>query len=466
MSLGDRINRQIYPRSLKRGERILFEKKIRKHPCYFESARRLLDLDKLDQARIQDWLAYDCQTIENQIIKIRDKTSLTQDDYRKRFEFTQMILDCLYKHHEIPYEGILFGSSVNGLGFKDSDVDLRLRPLKFISEDCFEPIVYDSDMVDQTLRNIAFQTTRCCPALGEFVPSSRCPIAKLTFLTGNPYNKASLKEGFSYDISLSSSNSLGSFNSIYLRLLCIIEPKFHLMACTLRYWSKVHKLIVSGYLSSYALINMLIFFCQMTTPPLLPTVDYMRQSYLDKQIDRREGQHLPSVSQVEWHCLVDFDRKSYPRSTNDEPLCLLLLRFFEFYLTFNYSNNIITARPGRALSHEEYKQSSQFHPKFPIKDYLNIQDPFDMKHNLTSGMTGEHFRKMMITMRYSYERLFQEILCNFSRPECLNLKVKQNDSDNKQKNSGSAQISKKHAKNWGLNALFVPITEDEHKSGW
>lgn len=450
---------KIYARSLKAWERRVFEKSVRNYTCLAHTAQGLIGAPIIDPDAIRCCLAYECDTIEHQILTLRLMTCLRSKDYHQRRLFTASLLDCLYAHHRVVYEGILFGSSMNGLGFRDSDVDLRLRPLVQVGEDLFEPFNYDQEMVERTLKNIAWQTTRCCPAVGEFVPSLRCPIAKMTFLEGDPNNLQTLREGINYDISLSSTNSLGSFNTQYLRFLCHLEPKFHLLATILRYWSKVHDLIIAGYLSSYALITMLIFFCQTIDPPLLPTVDGMREIYLEHEGQKSQYGKDQALTQTEWNCLVSFNKDLYPQSANSEPLGLLLLRFFEFYLGFPYSSQIITTRTGKTLSHEEYERSPQFHPRFPIKDFLNVQDPFDLKHNVTSGMTGNHLHKFLLTVRHSYEKLFYELMYNFKRPPKLKLPQDESqDGTSEESPKGKGKASDDDPRDWGINVLFVPIT--------
>lgn len=445
---------QAFARKINTRDRLLFEHRPRSFDCLGHLYNQLV-ARPLDSEQIRDSLAFKCSTIEHQIVLLRDFILLNKEDLTKRYDFTRSLLDCLLRHHEVVYEGVMFGSSINGLGFRDSDVDLRLRPLKRIGRK-FEPLRYDRDHVERTLRNIAWQTTRCLPALGEFVPSTRCPIAKLTFISGYLQKHETLHEMINYDISLSSDNSLGSFNSKYLKFLCELEPKFHLLATVVRYWSKMHNLIVSGFLSSYALVNMLIFFCQTLDEPLLPTVDQMRDVRLANE--KRNVHPLKGLTQIEWHCLISLVPSDYSRSKNIEPLSVLLLKFFEFYLNFPYSNHVITVRPGRALKQDEFVSSPQYHPRFPMKDYLNIQDPFDLKHNLTSGMTGEHLRLFLITVRYSYEKLFRELTCNFIKPIEL---VSGNKISSRKNDNTTKKSIKLDSRDWGLNALFVSLTPDE-----
>lgn len=394
--------------------------------CFSPLDRNNLAVCKMSFREIKRTLAYKCCTIEHQILVLRDIVRLTSSDLERRLAFSRALLRCIYRHHNVIYQGFLFGSSVNGLGFRDSDVDLRLRPLMHVGAGMFEPVPIDDDTVDRVLRNIACQTTKCSPAIGEFVPSSRCPLAKLLFFS-NKYpsrervmDPKKLHEGLKFDVTLSTSSHLGIFNSMFLRFLCNLEPKFHLLATVIRYWSTANNLILPGGLSSYALVNMVIYFCQVVQPPLLPTVDRMRSIYLNHGSRKSNKEGLDpgnrAITQIEWQCLVSLDRKRYKKSENSELVSVLLLKFFEFYLNFPYSSQIITIRPGRTLTHEGFKTSPLFHPRFPIKRYLNIQDPFDLKHNLTSGMSGTHFEKLIMTIRTSYEKLFNQLMNQFHRP--------------------------------------------------
>lgn len=431
----------IHGRKISRQDRDFFHHRGRKLDCLMKPGLEYLNIHQLDHKLIKDTLNNNCNTIEHQFITLRDCIQLTSEDRRRRLMFTQCLLTCLHKHHNIIYQAILFGSTVNGLGFRDSDIDLRLRPLALVdNQGTYEPVNLDDDMVDRILKNIAHQTTKCSPAYGEFVPSSRCPIAKLIFIKPESRLKNQPEDSLKYDISLST-NPLSSFNSLLLRFFCDLEPKFHLLATTLRYWSTSHDLIVPGRLSSYALVNMLIHFCQVIKPPLLPTIDEMRDLHLKNCSKSEDTQKacMKGLTQVEWQCLVCLRKKLYKPSKNNEPLSVLLLKFFEFYLKFPYSTHIITIRTGRALNHSEFKNSKQYDKGFRLKPFINIQDPFDLKHNLTAGMEGKYFKYFMVRLRYSYERLFQELLNNFSR------KIPSSSNKNRQTQ-------------WGLNVIFTKFT--------
>lgn len=448
-----------FSRAQKAKDRLIFAHEPRHEGCVRKPAEDLLTVVRRNMPfKIHDRLSRFCPTIEHQIIALRSLIQLSQNDHDRRYRFTELLLTCLFRHHKVIYEGILFGSTVNGLGFHDSDIDLRLRPLKQVGQDVYEPVQLDKDMIDRVLRDIAYQTTRCCPASGSFVPSNRVPVAKLVFKAAQCMN-----ESLKYDISLSSTNPYGTLNSRFLRFLSHLEPKFHLLATTLRYWSTVHELIVPGYLSSYALVNMLIFFCQTIEPPLLPTINQMRDLELDTNPKRTGEIDGPGMTQAEWNCIVCLDKKQYSPSTNTEPVAVLLLKFFEFYLNFPYSTHLITTRLGKPLAFDEYQSSVQFHPGFKLKSHLNIQDPFDLAHNLTSGMTGPHFRLLMITMKFSYERLFKELLNNFQRPPPK--RIHNHRTDTRSYKDAMHAGPTIDAPAWGLLTIFKKLTAQEKKNG-
>lgn len=420
--------------------------------CLYKPGIPYIGVKKLIYNEIKKAIS-ECDTMDHQILLLRKKITLESGEFQQRYLFTQLMLDCLQRHHNQIYEGVLFGSTINGLGFKDSDVDLRLRLLKPIGDYTYEPQVLNDDMVERTLRDVAYQTNICSPCSGEFVPSTRCPVAKLSFhLHPSDNPDPNLFEALKYDVSLSSNNSLGSFNTLFLRFLCYLEPKFHLLATVIRYWSKAHELIVPGYLSSYAMVNMLIFFCQVTEPPLLPTVDHMRDMYFTYPHDEDEILTKTGLTQLEWHCIVCLKKDLYTPSRNTEPLSVLLLRFFEFYLKFPYQTHIITTRPGRALTHDEFKDSSHFHPGFPIRTYLNIQDPFDLRHNLTSGMNGDFFKKFIMVISHSYEVLFFELTNRFRRPK---------NNQSKEMKLNPHTCGNDDSNDWGINALFVKMSNTQ-----
>lgn len=406
-------------------EKYLFPIDKRNFSCLHPQINHLVGNTNLGVNYIRQNLSY-CPTIEHQIVRLSTLVQQDREDFERRHAITSKLLDCIYKHHGTVYEGLMFGSTINGLGFKNSDVDLRLRPLRKITDKQYEPVVIDRQFAELILRDIAFQTCKCCTVDGNFVPSVRCPLAKLVFYK-TPFSelrerplRMHCQEGIMYDISLSS-ESLGSFNSTFLRFLCQLEPKFHILAMTLRYWAKSQDLVSSGLMSSYALINMLILFCQVTEKPLLPSVDKMREVQLNIEDEQRanEQQDIKNVEKkgilfVDWQCKLCMDPSKYERSANDEPLSVLLLKFFEMFVNYPYTSQILSIRQGRLISIKEFKESEIFDDRYTINDFVNMQDPFDLRHNLSAGWNSSvYFHSFYYKLYKTYKILYKELVERF-----------------------------------------------------
>jgi DNA polymerase sigma len=67
-------------------------------------------------------------------------------------------------------------------------------------------------------------------------------------------------------------NVLAVYNSELVYTYCQIDQRFHILAIILKYWAKKVGIIGAayGYLSSYALVLMIIAFLQSRNPPVLP----------------------------------------------------------------------------------------------------------------------------------------------------------------------------------------------------
>ena len=122
----------------------------------------------------------------------------------------------------------LFGSSVNGLGFKQSDMDICLR---FATDEpppelnCAEQVVIISNCLseDPEIRNVMY------------IKSAKVPIVKFNLPTWK-------LEG---DISLY--NSLALFNSTMLATYCAIDERVRIMGYCIKVFVKVSRSLESLY---------------------------------------------------------------------------------------------------------------------------------------------------------------------------------------------------------------------------
>ncbi len=75
----------------------------------------------------------------------------------------------------------------------------------------------------------------------------------------------------------------GIRNSILLRTYCDIDERFRKLGFFIKRWASHCRIndASCGTLSSYALINMLVFYLQRTTPPVLPFLQQVDTFYID-----------------------------------------------------------------------------------------------------------------------------------------------------------------------------------------
>lgn len=158
----------------------------------------------------------------------------------------------------------MFGSSSNGLGFSDCDMDMHVR----IWDTNRRPILVTvQEARTFFLRKIAAIFRQSVNKL--YYPiyiDARCPIVKL-------HPKNPILKLLECDINVT--NSKGIYNSIFIKTLCTLCPTFRHLAVLLKQWHKVTT-ANSRNMNSYTFTLLVIFFLQNCSPqPLLKPIRLM-----------------------------------------------------------------------------------------------------------------------------------------------------------------------------------------------
>jgi DNA polymerase sigma len=373
--------------------------------------------------------------IEQQIETLLNIILLNEIDYEKRIRLKEKLQEILFLND---FQCVLhfLGSTVNKLGFRDSDIDLYVELINRESSPT-NKISFDEAM--RLLTNIQ----RILKSSFNFfipkpIPSIRCPLIRIDF---NEMFKNFETNGVVCDLSLS--NGLGQQNSKLIRLFCDFEPRFQQLCVILKYWAKMNGFIGSNEMSSYAFTQLVIFFCQNLSPPLLPTVDYLRElTHEEIVIDR-------------WNCgFCDNISLILETQRNKETVLELLLKFFQFYSNFDFTTQVICTKTGLSrhkinfLSENDFSglesRVTQLKTDFITNDDsdkdLNvfkltpiccIEDPFNLDHNLTAHLRIKVFHK------------FTEYLKSIS----MNSKTIFN--------SNKEVIDSNDIKNWGISRIIT-----------
>ncbi|XP_055978510.1 terminal uridylyltransferase 7 isoform X2 [Sorex fumeus] len=224
----------------------------------------------------------------------------------------------------------LFGSSKNGFGFKQSDLDVCMTINGHETAeglDCVKTIEELARVLKKHsgLRNILPITT------------AKVPIVKFFHL----------RSGLEVDISLY--NTLALHNTRLLSAYSAIDPRVKYLCYTMKVFTKMCDIgdASRGSLSSYAYTLMVLYFLQQRSSPVIPVLQ--EPTYWPEY-----GKNTESVGQL-W---------------------LGLLRFYTE--EFDFKEHVISIRRKSLLTTFKKQWTSK---------YIVIEDPFDLNHNLGAGLS-------------------------------------------------------------------------------
>ncbi|KAM4548007.1 terminal uridylyltransferase 4 isoform 2-T2 [Odontesthes bonariensis] len=250
----------------------------------------------------------------------------------------------------------LFGSSKNGFGFRDSDLDICMTLEGHETAEklnCKEIIEGLAKLLKKHtgLRNILPITT------------AKVPIVKFEHR----------QSGLEGDISLY--NTLAQHNTRMLAAYAALDPRVQFLGYTMKVFAKRCDIgdASRGSLSSYAYILMVLYFLQQRQPPVIPVL----QEIFD-------GKTVPQRMVDGWNAfffgdLEDLRRRLSDRQPNTESVGELWLGLLRFYTEeFDFKEHVISIRQRKRLTTFEKQWTSKC---------IAIEDPFDLNHNLGAGVS-------------------------------------------------------------------------------
>ena len=273
------------------------------------------------------------------------------------------------------------GSTVNGLGFRDSDIDIFIETLEGKQKS-----------FDDTMASLKSIHTILKRELKMFIPEpiahNRCPIVRL------PFNQTTVVKDRDIKVlvcDLSLSNGLAQRHSYLIRHFCRLEPRFQELYILLRFWAKINGFMGSRHITSFTITQLVVFFCQ--SEGLLPTVDRLRQSSDVK----------PLIING-WDCSFSEDIELFiDNHQNNDSLLQLLEKFFAFYSNFDFSHLIISTKTGLSKHKSEVlaqmdttsveKEAIFLEKSFRLTPFLSIEDPFELTNNLCEFLKYKTFDK-------------------------------------------------------------------------
>lgn len=250
----------------------------------------------------------------------------------------------------------LFGSSKNGFGFRQSDLDICmvLEGQETIDD------VHCITIIESLARLLKKHT-----GLKNILPitTAKVPIVKLYHV----------RTGLEGDISLY--NTLALHNTHLLASYAAIDRRVKILCYVMKVFAKMCDIgdASRGSLSSYAYTLMVLFFLQQRNPPVIPV---LQEIY--------DGKKKPEVLVDGWNVYFFDDLKTLPGrwpqcGKNSETVGELWLGLLRFYTEdFDFREHVVCIR--------QHARLTTFNKQWTSK-YIVIEDPFDLNHNLGAGLS-------------------------------------------------------------------------------
>ncbi|XP_072715493.1 terminal uridylyltransferase 7 isoform X1 [Ciconia boyciana] len=250
----------------------------------------------------------------------------------------------------------LFGSSKNGFGFKQSDLDICMTMNGLETAEGLDCIRIIEDLAkvlkkQSGLRNILPITT------------AKVPIVKFFHV----------RSGLEVDISLY--NTLALHNTRLLSSYAAIDPRVKYLCYTMKVFTKICDIgdASRGSLSSYAYTLMVLYFLQQRNPPVIPVLQEIYKEPKKPEI-LVDGWNVYFFDKIEELSAVWPDCGKNTESVGQ--LWLGLLRFYTE--EFDFKEHVICIRRRNLLTTFKKQWTSK---------YIVIEDPFDLNHNLGAGLS-------------------------------------------------------------------------------
>ncbi|XP_056142111.1 terminal uridylyltransferase 7 [Lampris incognitus] len=250
----------------------------------------------------------------------------------------------------------LFGSSRNGFGFRQSDLDICMV---MEGQDTADDL--DCISIIESLARLLKKH----PGLRNILPitTAKVPIVKFYHV----------RTGLEGDISLY--NTLALHNTHLLASYALIDKRVKLLCYVMKVFAKMCDIgdASRGSLSSYAYTLMVLFFLQQRNPPVIPV---LQEIY--------DGEKKPEILVDGWNVYFFDDLKALPGrwpqyGRNTETVGALWLGLLRFYTEdFDFKEHVVCIRQQARLT--------TFNKQWTSK-YIVIEDPFDLNHNLGAGLS-------------------------------------------------------------------------------
>ena len=199
---------------------------------------------------------------------------------------------------------------------------------------------------------------------------------KLTHRTGRYVLLRVVDNKTKFMIDITVHNMLPILNTNLIRLYSLFDQRFHILGLYIKHWSKINKIhgAPDKFLSSYALLLMLIHFLQKVVEPrVLPNLQKIDINKENLYEYYHNGDYIKTniYYEEDLNKIKGYMNKINKGLENKESAVNLLVKFFEYYSYFFDSEQTISIN--RDLNECIKSKSDNI--------AFSIEDPFDKQHN-------------------------------------------------------------------------------------
>ncbi|NXU52963.1 PAPD1 protein, partial [Turnix velox] len=321
-------------------------------------------------------------SISNQMYMLLNEFQLTEENIKLRFLACSLVRD--FARAYFPDSVVQpFGSSVNTFGKLGCDVDMFLdfnHVQKYATNMKKGPFEMEYQM--KRLPSERLATQKILSVIGDcldnFGPgcvsvqkilNARCPLVKFSHQP----------TGFQCDLSVSNSIAIRSSELLYI--YGCLDSRVRALVFTVRCWARVHGLtnsVPGSWITNFSLTMMVMFFLQKRSPPIIPTLDQL------KELADEKDKHIIGG----YDCSFVSDLSKIKPTKNTESLDTLLSDFFEYFGNFDFRRNSINLRKGKEVNK-------------PESSPLYIWNPFEQDLNISKNVNQPQLEKFVAMARES-----------------------------------------------------------------
>ncbi|XP_029810572.1 poly(A) RNA polymerase, mitochondrial isoform X2 [Suricata suricatta] len=287
--------------------------------------------------KLLELLCY-AESIDDQLNTLLKELQLTEENTKLRY-LTCSLIEDIAAAYFLGCTVRPFGSSVNSFGKLGCDLDMFLdldEIGKFSASKTSGNFLMEFQVKNVPSERVATQKilsviAECLDHFGpgcvgvQRILNARCPLVRFSHQSS----------GFQCD--LTANNRIALKSSELLYIYGALDSRVRALVFSIRCWARAHSLtssIPGSWITNFSLTMMVIFFLQRRSPPILPTLDYL------KTLADAEDKCI-----IEGHnCTFVRDLNKIKPSGNTETLELLLKEFFEYFGNFAFNKNSINIR--------------------------------------------------------------------------------------------------------------------------